>query len=162
MGGVENTRLLLRAQQSWPGKMGGVDGPLGRYYMGHISGKIANIIFDDPAAISDLDFKLDASGAWIRRRFMLTANAQLQPAPRRQSSANRHSGPRAVLAEGDHIGIVGGERVDDSGHPGAAAVLDVPGEEPHSTPQSQTNAFCGSRISGVIRVRTITRGAILG
>jgi choline dehydrogenase-like flavoprotein len=78
MGGVETTRLLLCLQRKWPHKLGGADGPLGRYYMGHIAGKIANILFNNPAAFSDLDFKLDASGAWIRRRFMLTAEAQLQ------------------------------------------------------------------------------------
>ncbi len=78
MGGVETTRLLLRAQQDRPGAFGGADGPLGRYYMGHISGKIASIEFRDPASIADLDFKLDQSGAYHRRRFMLTADAQLQ------------------------------------------------------------------------------------
>jgi choline dehydrogenase-like flavoprotein len=54
-----------------------VDGPLGRYYMGHISGKIASIRFDHPAAIADLDFKLEGSASY-RRRFMLTADAQMQ------------------------------------------------------------------------------------
>jgi hypothetical protein len=78
MGGVETTRLLLNTQRRWPGHFGGVDGPLGRYYMGHISGKIASIVFNDPAAIADLDFKLDGSGAYYRRRFMLTAEAQME------------------------------------------------------------------------------------
>jgi hypothetical protein len=78
MGGVETTRLLLRAQQDWLGAFGGVGGALGRYYMGHLSGKIASIEFHDPASIADLDFKLDQSGAYHRRRFMLTAEAQLQ------------------------------------------------------------------------------------
>lgn len=78
MGGVETTRLLLHAQRRWPRHFGGVDGPLGRYYMGHISGKIASIQLNDPRAIDDLDFKLDASGAYHRRRFMLTAEAQIE------------------------------------------------------------------------------------
>lgn len=78
MGGVETTRLLLHAQRRWPRHFGGVNGPLGRYYMGHISGKIASIQLDDPRAIDDLDFKLDASGAYHRRRFMLTAEAQIE------------------------------------------------------------------------------------
>ena len=84
MGGVETTRLLLHIQQSHPEQpalFGGPDGPLGRYYMGHISGKIASIHFDDPAAIADLDFKLDsadgAARSWIRRRFMLDTQTQL-------------------------------------------------------------------------------------
>jgi len=78
MGGVETTRLLLAAQRNWPTHFGGVDGPLGRYYMGHISGKIASIHFDDPAMIDDMDFRLDDSGAYVRRRFMLTGEAQVQ------------------------------------------------------------------------------------
>lgn len=78
MGGVETTRLLLHVQRHWPQHFGGVDGPLGRYYMGHISGKIANIIFDDPKGIDELDFKLDGSGAFYRRRFMLTLEKQLE------------------------------------------------------------------------------------
>ena len=78
MGGVETTRLLLAAQQTWPQHFGGEDGPLGRFYMGHLSGKIANILFDKPEDIHDLDFTLDGSGAYYRRRFMLTPQTQLQ------------------------------------------------------------------------------------
>lgn len=79
MGGVETTRLLLQTQQNWPHHFGGVNGPLGRYYMGHISGKIASIAFDDPKTFRDLDFKLDVPNrAYYRRRFMLTAKAQLE------------------------------------------------------------------------------------
>jgi choline dehydrogenase-like flavoprotein len=77
MGGVETTRLLLTAQQKWPAQFGGVDGPLGRYYMGHISGKIASIVFNDPSAVDDLDFKLDETGSYYRRRFMLTGETQM-------------------------------------------------------------------------------------
>ncbi len=78
MGGVETTRLLLNAQQQYPHHFGGTDGPLGRYYMGHLSGKIANIIFGDPATIGDLDFKLGEDGAYYRRRLMLTVETQLE------------------------------------------------------------------------------------
>ena len=78
MGGVESTRLLLHTQRHWPSHFGGAGGALGRYYMGHISGKIASIVFDDPASIGDLDFKLDECGSYHRRRFMLTTAMQLQ------------------------------------------------------------------------------------
>lgn len=78
MGGVETTRLLLNVQERHPALFGGVDGPLGRYYMGHISGKIASICFDSPAAFNDLDFKLDTNRSWYRRRFMLTEEAQIE------------------------------------------------------------------------------------
>jgi len=77
-GGVEATRLLLHVQRSSPQLFGGVDGPLGRFYMGHLSGKIASIQFANPDTIRDLDFKLDGNGAFYRRRLMLTAEAQVQ------------------------------------------------------------------------------------
>lgn len=75
-GGVETTRLLLYFQESYPRHFGGVDGPLGRYYMGHLSGKIASLQLDKPDCFTDLDFKLNTGGAFYRRRFMLTTKAQ--------------------------------------------------------------------------------------
>jgi choline dehydrogenase-like flavoprotein len=75
-GGIETTRLLLALQQKHPNLFGGVDGPLGRFYMGHISGKIAHIVFNDPAAVTDLDFELDGTGTYVRRRFTFTEAAQ--------------------------------------------------------------------------------------
>lgn len=75
-GGVETTRLLLAVQRKRPNYFGGVDGPLGRYYMGHISGKIASILFSDDKAIDDLDYHIDDTGTFVRRRFTLTAAAQ--------------------------------------------------------------------------------------
>jgi choline dehydrogenase-like flavoprotein len=77
-GGVETTRLLLAVQRRWPNRFGGIDGPLGRYYMGHISGKIASIAFTDPDRIRDFDFAIDSTGAYIRRRFVLTRSAQMR------------------------------------------------------------------------------------
>jgi hypothetical protein len=77
-GGVETNRLLLCVQQKYPALFGGVDGPLGRYYMGHLSGKIASLQLDNPDLISDLDFKLDGSKTYYRRRLMLTSGAQIQ------------------------------------------------------------------------------------
>ena len=76
LGGVETSRFLLSVQQKNPNLFGGIDGPLGRYYMGHLSGKIATLQLRIPASVSDLDFHLDG-GAWYRRRLMLTDEAQL-------------------------------------------------------------------------------------
>jgi len=75
-GGVETTRLLLAVQRRWLDHFGGTGGPLGRYYMGHISGKIASLVLNKPADIADLDFELDATGTYVRRRFMLSEAAQ--------------------------------------------------------------------------------------
>jgi choline dehydrogenase-like flavoprotein len=77
-GGVETTRLLLAVQKRRPDLFGGIGGPLGRYYMGHISGKIANIVFSDPEAVADLDFKLDSTGTFVRRRFTFSEAALQQ------------------------------------------------------------------------------------
>lgn len=76
-GGIETTRFLLAIQRRWENHFGGSGGPLGRYYMGHISGKIASIVFDNPRMIADFDFTLDATGTYVRRRFMLSKEAQL-------------------------------------------------------------------------------------
>jgi choline dehydrogenase-like flavoprotein len=76
-GGLESTRLLLAARHSRPGLFGGLDGPLGRYYMGHLSGKISTIKFAKPSMASDFDYCLDEGGHYVRRRFSLTAEVQL-------------------------------------------------------------------------------------
>ena len=44
-GGLRSTQLLLQTQRRWPRHFGGVDGPLGRYYMGHLAGWISAIQF---------------------------------------------------------------------------------------------------------------------
>jgi choline dehydrogenase-like flavoprotein len=76
-GGIETTRLLLWFQQKHPSHFGGINGPLGRYYMGHLSGKIAGIQFENPASIRNLDFYRDAGGAFYRRRFLLSKETQI-------------------------------------------------------------------------------------
>ena len=78
MGGVETTRFLLGVQRSRPELFGGAAGALGRFYMGHLSGKIASIVFNDPKSSADLDFKLDESGFYYRRRFLLDSDTQIR------------------------------------------------------------------------------------
>jgi choline dehydrogenase-like flavoprotein len=76
-GGLETTRLLLHAQQRRPHLFGGRDGPLGRFYIGHVSGKIADLVLADPAAIAVHDFFLDQD-VFVRRRFSLKPQAQIR------------------------------------------------------------------------------------
>ena len=76
MGGLEGTRFLLDVQRRVPDAFGGVDGSLGRYYMGHTTGSIASIVLDDPARVADLDFVRDEHNSYVRRRFTLTEEAQ--------------------------------------------------------------------------------------
>ncbi len=69
-GGVQTCRLLLTVQRRLPHRFGGAGGPLGRYYMGHVAGKVADIRLRRPESFAQLDFFLDG-GAYVRRRFTL-------------------------------------------------------------------------------------------
>ncbi|PIO42548.1 hypothetical protein B5P45_22390 [Phyllobacterium zundukense] len=79
-GGLENTRLLLAAQRDWPEKFGGTDGPLGRFYQGHLTGYIALIHFDDRQAEKALTFQKDAQGYYFRRRLQISPETQCKNA----------------------------------------------------------------------------------
>ncbi len=76
MGGLEVTRFLLEQQRRMPDAFGGAGGPLGRYYMGHATGSIADIVLTDPRSAADLDFVRDEHDTYIRRRFTLSEEAQ--------------------------------------------------------------------------------------
>jgi choline dehydrogenase-like flavoprotein len=77
-GGVESTRLLLNLQRQHPALLGGAQGGLGKYYMGHLVGQIADIRLANSRLDELLDFHLDEHGNYVRRRF--TASAPLQKA----------------------------------------------------------------------------------
>ena len=76
-GGLESTRLLLAAQRQAPERFGGPDGPLGRHYMGHVTGEIADIVFANPALDAAFDFFVDDHGSYVRRRFVPSGETQL-------------------------------------------------------------------------------------
>ena len=75
-GGLESTRLLLAAQRKTPSRFGGNDGPLGRYYMGHLTGDIAEIVFTNPALAGGFDYFIDSHGSYVRRRFVPSRSIQ--------------------------------------------------------------------------------------
>jgi choline dehydrogenase-like flavoprotein len=77
-GGLETTRLLLASRAANPRLFNGPNGPLGRNYMGHLFGSIADIVFDKPNLDDQFDFTLDASHRYVRRRFTLDAATQLR------------------------------------------------------------------------------------
>lgn len=69
-GGLGGLRLLLMAQRDDPSLFGGPGGPLGRGYMGHLTGSIADIVFKDRADAAAFSF-FEANGGYIvRRRIM--------------------------------------------------------------------------------------------
>lgn len=78
-GGNQSTRLLLAAQRRRPELFGGTDGPLGRFYMGHVNGSIADIVFENQALHDGLAYHVDANGSYVRRR--------LTPSPATQGAA---------------------------------------------------------------------------
>ncbi|SHJ85043.1 Choline dehydrogenase [Bradyrhizobium lablabi] len=71
-GGLESTRLLLAIQRKHPDMFGGLDGPLGRYYMGHVIGEIADIVFSTEEIDRAYDFFIDGNGSYARRRMILS------------------------------------------------------------------------------------------
>ncbi|HEY0314928.1 MAG TPA: GMC oxidoreductase, partial [Sphingomonas sp.] len=75
-GGLETTRLLLAAQREAPERFGGPDGPLGRYYMGHVIGEIADVVFASGATARAFDFTIDAHGSYVRRRIVPSPETQ--------------------------------------------------------------------------------------
>ncbi len=72
-GGVETTRLLLLAQQAGDIALEGAE-HLGRYYMGHLSGKIASVQLRGDPAQTRYGFER-SGGYYVRRRFTISDTA---------------------------------------------------------------------------------------
>lgn len=77
MGGNESTRLMLALQAERADLFGGPDGPLGRYYMGHLIGEVADVTFSSGALDRAFDFYLDGHGSYARRRMVPSDLMQL-------------------------------------------------------------------------------------
>lgn len=75
-GGLENARLLLSLRQDRPEVLGGPDGPLGRFYQGHLTGYIAVLQFDKPEMAKQFAFRLDDRGSIFRRRLQIAPAIQ--------------------------------------------------------------------------------------
>jgi choline dehydrogenase-like flavoprotein len=74
-GGLGTARLLLLLQREWRRHFGGEGGALGRYYMGHISGKIADLVLTNRSEAPSYDFFREGS-AFARRRLTIPAPIQ--------------------------------------------------------------------------------------
>jgi hypothetical protein len=71
-GTQETTRLLLRN----PNLFDRLDKPpeaLGKFYQGHVSGKIASVVFNGDPSLTDYGFLRDPDGSYFRRRFQFPA-----------------------------------------------------------------------------------------
>ncbi|MGT2504131.1 hypothetical protein ACVOMS_31585 [Bradyrhizobium guangxiense] len=69
-GGLETTRLMLLLARSHPEYLRSWAAVVGKFYMGHISGKIADLILNQPKMIDELDFFREGDH-FARRRFTL-------------------------------------------------------------------------------------------
>lgn len=105
-GGNAATRLLLNLQATDPALFGGADGPLGRSYMGHVNGQIADIVLADGPLHDGLDFHVDAHGSYVRRRITPTdalqrerglANVAFWPVVPEIAQAAHRSGPLSAV-----------------------------------------------------------------
>ncbi|WP_219684203.1 GMC oxidoreductase [Bradyrhizobium canariense] len=76
-GGLETTRIMLHVGRKYPNILPSGDSVIGRFYMGHISGKIADVVFSDPGSINEFDFFVDDSH-FARRRFTIGEEALKQ------------------------------------------------------------------------------------
>jgi hypothetical protein len=69
-GGIETARLLLASTQAAPSEISGSSPWLGRGYMGHFDGTLADVVLDRLSE-DEIDYTLDENLCYVRRRLML-------------------------------------------------------------------------------------------
>ena len=115
-GGIASTRLLLALQAQASSLFGGPQGALGRHYMGHVNGQIADIVFDDAAFSESFDYHIDGHGSYVRRRMTptdaLQSQAQLSnvafwPVVPEIAEATHRSGPLSAVFLGLSMPVLG-------------------------------------------------------
>ncbi|MCH2169714.1 GMC family oxidoreductase [Myxococcota bacterium] len=77
-GGVDTTRLLLASNRVEANGIGNHSDQLGRYYMGHISGRIARVRFSTDPRKTVYGFDRDRDTTYVRRRLTFSAEFQRQ------------------------------------------------------------------------------------
>jgi len=75
-GGLESTRLLMSSTGPAGEQLGNLGGHLGRWYMAHVEGSIANVRFSTPPRQTVFDYERDIDGVYIRRRFSFSEEYQ--------------------------------------------------------------------------------------
>lgn len=76
-GAQESTRILLRNKQLFK-KLGFTPAALGKYYQGHVFGKIAGVKFYGDPKKTDYGYLRNPDGTYIRRRFHFTQDFMLE------------------------------------------------------------------------------------
>ncbi len=72
-GTQESTRLLLRNQDLFR-NLSSTPTALGKFYQGHISGKIASVMFSGNPRLTEYGLLRDPEGVFVRRRFQLSTD----------------------------------------------------------------------------------------
>ena len=77
-GGLESTRLLMESEAPSGGQLGNHSGHLGRWYMGHLEGVIAQVEFNTDPRRTIYGYEKDRDGVYVRRRFTFTERFQIE------------------------------------------------------------------------------------
>jgi GMC oxidoreductase len=75
-GGLESTRLLMSSSGPQGEQPGNRSGHLGRWYMAHVEGSVANVRFSTPPRQTIYGYERDIDGVYVRRRFSFTEEYQ--------------------------------------------------------------------------------------
>ena len=75
-GGIDTTRLLLASNRVHANGIGNHSDNLGRFYMGHISGRVARVCFTTPPRRTIYGFERDIDGTYLKRRFSFSPEFQ--------------------------------------------------------------------------------------
>lgn len=75
-GGLESTRLLMASSGPQGEQLGNRSGHLGRWYMAHVEGSVANIRFSSSPRQTVYGYERDIDGVYVRRRFSFTEEYQ--------------------------------------------------------------------------------------
>lgn len=74
-GGLESTRVLMCSGRTGNG-LGNQSGLLGRFYMGHLSGRVAKVHFKNDPRTTRYGFIRDQDGVYVRQRFTFSQECQ--------------------------------------------------------------------------------------
>jgi choline dehydrogenase-like flavoprotein len=133
-GGLEGTRLLMSSAGPEGEQLGNRSGHLGRWYMAHVEGSIANVRFSTPPRQTVYGYERDVDGVYVRRRFSFSEEYQ-----------RAHNLPNVV-------GWLGNPEIPDAGHGSGQLsfvylTLTSP-LGPRFAPEAQRLALTGAEIPG--------------
>jgi choline dehydrogenase-like flavoprotein len=75
-GALESTRLLLASTDRDGRAIGNHSDHLGRWYMGHVEGVVANLRLTNPPRTTIHEYERDLDGVYVRRRFSFSRDFQ--------------------------------------------------------------------------------------